>query len=83
MPCGKKRKRHKIATHKRKKRLEKTDIRRSNTRLTGRKGDLFLHRILPSFLYDLFVSVICANEPLFYTKTRRLAILYNIKLKIP
>lgn len=28
MPCGKKRKRHKIATHKRKKRLRKIDIRR-------------------------------------------------------
>ena len=28
MPCGKKRKRHKIATHKRKKRLRKTVIRR-------------------------------------------------------
>lgn len=29
MPSGKKRKRHKMATHKRKKRLRKTDIRRS------------------------------------------------------
>ena len=39
MPCGKKRKRHKIATHKRKKRLERIVIRRtknsSSISLTG------------------------------------------------
>ncbi|MBK8450460.1 MAG: hypothetical protein IPL42_10730 [Saprospiraceae bacterium] len=32
MPCGKKRKRHKIATHKRKKRLRKTGTRRRTGR---------------------------------------------------
>jgi hypothetical protein len=32
MPCGKKRKRHKIATHKRKRDLEKTAIRRKTAK---------------------------------------------------
>ena len=33
MPNGKKRKRHKMATHKRKKRLRKIDTRRSNSHM--------------------------------------------------
>ena len=32
MPCGKKRKRHKIATHKRKKRLRKNRHKKRNNR---------------------------------------------------
>lgn len=37
MPSGKKKKRHKMATHKRKKRLERTDIRASSQRLSVSK----------------------------------------------
>ena len=46
MPCGKKRKRHKIATHKRKKRLRKNRHKKKNRQviiLALDKWSVFLH----------------------------------------
>lgn len=42
MPSGKKRKRHKMATHKRKKRLRKTDTRKNNQVFADLTGVYYL-----------------------------------------
>ena len=59
MPSGKKRKRHKMSTHKRKKRLRKNTRRRSNF---YRVASAFLGKILVMLLLTLSIKQFLFSE---------------------
>ena len=52
MPCGKKRKRHKIATHKRKKRLRKNRHKKKKQNLNSNFENFYLHQVRQTKAYE-------------------------------